>query len=92
MKTWHLIAVQVWVLCFTPVWLFMSTFSLMLLSPEPNWFPFILINTPPVLSIIGSIIMWVARFNQSVSLQKTMVKLLIILPPVCAITPFVLFD
>jgi len=70
----------------------MSAFSLLLLTPKPNWVPFILINTPPVLSLIGSITMWVARLKESVALQKIMVTLLIIFPPVSAIIPFVFFN
>ena len=49
MKTWQLVLVQVWVLCFAPVWSLALVFApLALAPPNPAWSVFLLLVAPPI--------------------------------------------
>lgn len=87
MKTWQLVLVQLWVLCFAPAWAFISVFApLVLAPPNPSWTAFLLLVVSPVLAVIGSVVLWVARSKGNEPLQKCMAVALIIFP-IISITP-----
>ena len=90
MKTWQLMLVQLWVICFTPVWVFTLAFApLVLAPPNPSWTAFILMILPPVLSVAGSVALWIARYNENDIAQKHIALALIILPVISVIPMFV---
>ncbi|MDX1444261.1 MAG: hypothetical protein R3270_10905 [Gammaproteobacteria bacterium] len=81
MKLWQLILVQLWVLCFVPVWGFVIVFAPMVLSPpNPSWLAFVLLVSPGFIALPGSVAMWVARWKENVSWQKRMSVMLIVFP------------
>lgn len=90
MKTWQLVLVQLWVLCFAPVWGFIFVFApLVLAPPNPSWIAFLLFVLPPILAVIGSIVLWVARSKGNARLQKRMAVALVIFPVISVIPLFV---
>lgn len=90
MKTWQVVLVQLWVLCFAPVWAFILVFSpLVLAPPNPSWIAFLLFVLPPILAVIGSIVLWVARSKDNERLQKRMAVALIIFPVISVIPLFI---
>lgn len=90
MKTWQLVLVQLWVLCFAPVWGFILMFApLVLAPPNPSWVAFVLLVSPPILAVMGSILLWVAKWKDNLSLQKTMSIVLIFFPVLSVIPLFI---
>ncbi|WP_114418935.1 hypothetical protein [Marinospirillum perlucidum] len=88
MKTWQLVLVQLWVLCFAPVWAFILAFAPLVLSPpNPSWVAFILLISPPFIAAFGSLVLWVARSQGKEQLQKRTSVALLIFPPV-SVVPF----
>lgn len=87
MKTWQLVVVQIWTLCFVPAWVFMLIFAPLLLTPKPAWPAFILLACPMLIALVCSIVMWVARQKQNINLQKIMVAILAVFPVVSVIFP-----
>jgi len=90
MKTWQLVLVQLWVLCFTPAWVFILIFApLVLAPPNPSLIVLFLFVLPPILAVIGSIVLWVSKRKGNVRLQKIMATALIVFPVVSVIPLFV---
>lgn len=90
MKTWQLVLVQLWVLCFVPFWIFILIFApLVLAPPNPSGIVFFLFMLPPLIAFIGSITLWAARWKGNVYWQKIMTVILIVFPIVSTIPFFI---
>lgn len=91
MKTWQLVLVQLWVLCFAPIWAFVMVFAPLVLSPpNPSWLAFFLLVSPSFIALACSIVMWVARSKGNLRWQKNMMVTLILFPVVSVIPFFML--
>lgn len=89
MKIWQLVLVQLWVLCFIPAWVFILIFSPVVLAPpNPSWIAFFLLVSPPFITFIGCIILWVARWKNNLRWQKIMAAALVIFPVVTVVPVF----
>lgn len=92
MKTWQLVLVQVWVLCFVPVWAFALVFApLALAPPNPAWSVFLLLVAPPIVALLASIALWIAHCKRNGRWRKMMIITLIVMPNVF-VPPLLLFE
>lgn len=90
MKIWQLVLVQLWVLCFTPMWVFILIFApLVLAPPHPSRIAFFLLMLPPLFAIVGSTILWAAKWKGNLRWQKIMSVALIVFPVITAVPLFI---
>lgn len=92
MKTWHLALIQIWVLCFSPAWIFLAIFAPLTLTPEPVWPAFVLLVSPPFVALFCSVTMWIAKKKKNVQWQKKMAITLIVFPIISVVFPFFILD
>jgi len=90
-KTWQLVVVQLWVLCFVPVWAFIAIFAPMTLTPDA-WPAFVVMASPPVIAFVCSVAMWIARVKNQIQWQKRMAVVLIVFPVTTVVFPFFIFE